>query len=188
MATPPGLLLVDDALSETHELVLRAQFATLRSAGVADARRSLHDHAPAVVVTELQLPDGDGVDVCRLAKSLPHRPLVIAVTAATDRVPAALEAGCDAILLKPCAPNLLCSRIGRLRRLRESSPSAATTNRRWSDIVCPNCHGHGHGNGALAFDFAEHRKVWFACLACQHVWLTRPRGEMKTGLSRRAAP
>jgi DNA-binding response OmpR family regulator len=96
-----------------------------------------------------------------------------------------LVAGCDGILLKPFAANLLYARIGRLLRTRaeqlqfracrgdgasDVSPrleALATTNRTWQDTACPSCRN----GGAVSFEFSSHRRAWYACLWCKKVWL-----------------
>jgi len=89
--------------------------------------------------------------------------------------PAALKAGCHAILLKPFAPNLAAGRIGRLSRelpmgvtSSRSTPAVQYgTNRAWAATHCPECDTAA----ATSFEFASYRRMWYACLACDHVWL-----------------
>jgi DNA-binding response OmpR family regulator len=144
---------------------------------------------PLPLVSQAVLSDGNGVDVCRMAKALAHPPLVIVTPTTAEQVPAALKAGCNAVLLRPFSPNLLCARIGRLRQLshravtmhravhREdiavnvylSNDASVTTNHLWNEIVCPRCNRRG----ATGFDFVSHRRMWCACLSCDHVWIAR---------------
>lgn len=192
--SPPGsvhpILIADDATSDPCVHALRGPYAPCVTRSLAAATRQLSEVQPVIIVTELVLPDGDGVEICHAARALPRPPLVIVTTAATDRVPAALIAGCNAVLLKPYSPNLLCARIGRLLQIsdrisanihraishkkiavsvHESTVAPATTNLFWNDIQCPGC---GRA-GATSFDFASHRQMWCACLTCQRVWLAR---------------
>ena len=89
---------------------------------------------------------------------------------------AALKAGCHAVLLRPFAPNLLAARLGRLSREIPTTPNALRglaalqlvgTNRVWPDTQCPTCHA----GGAVSFEFSSYRRMWYACLGCDHVWL-----------------
>jgi len=138
------------------------------------------------------------------AKSLPVPPTVLVTATDVNTVPLLLEAGCDAVLLKPFAPNLLYARVGRLLRARTeqqrirmrpdqtrsrfASPdgnghdgngnghdgngaSLATTNRVWAEVACPQCHH----DGAMSFEFASHRRAWYACLECKSVWMAKRR-------------
>ncbi len=90
--------------------------------------------------------------------------------------PSALKAGCHAILLKPFTMNLVAARLGRL--CREMPVAAASsrlgvvmqtwgTNRTWPDMRCPHCSEAG----AVCFEYSSHRRSWYACLGCDHVWL-----------------
>ena len=56
---------------------------------------------PTVLVTDLILPDGDGLHICRTAKSATNAPAVLMTTSDVQRVPDAIEAGSDSILLNP---------------------------------------------------------------------------------------
>ena len=58
---------------------------------------------PRLVISDLRLPDGDGLDIIRAARMLEMPPAVIAITAFTSRGTrqAALDAGASAFLAKP---------------------------------------------------------------------------------------
>lgn len=191
LPTPrPELLFVDtDQVSARYLPALREQFR-VTSVYTADAAlQSLMRVSPAMVVTELDLSDGPGEEICRRAKQLRVPPTVLVMTPAAERVPSALVAGCDGVLLKPFAPNLLHARIGRLLRARavelrlraqrqyakavylseRSELLAARTNVEWPSTHCPHC---AH-QGVTSFEYASHRRAWFACLACQKVWISR---------------
>lgn len=108
--TEPGLirvLLVDD-----HPVVrmglhaIEAVDPAIRIVGEASTAESawtrIQTSEPDVVLLDMRLPDGDGADVCRLAKSAFPRLRVICLTSYTDPslVLAALGAGADGYLLK----------------------------------------------------------------------------------------
>lgn len=50
-----------------------------------------------VIVTDIELPDGAAINLCREAKALPKPPVVLVTTEQVHRVPEALEARCDGI-------------------------------------------------------------------------------------------
>lgn len=173
--------------------MLRTRFEVSAVSSEDQASRALRALHPTLVITELALPEGDGVSVCRQSKAVtPDPPSVLATTPVAERVPDALIAGCDGVLLKPFAPNLLSARIGRLLRqrtkaLRErtmwqrakaahliehSCEVLAGTNLVCRDTYCPTC---AQGN-VVSFDAASHRRMWYACLPCQKVWIG-PRGD-----------
>ena len=192
--TPPGqasILFVDPSPEDDVLASLRSRFEVVEAATVVAAIRSLKLVRPSAVVTELTLPDGDGVAICQDAKRQPERAAVLVTTATAQDVPAALIAGCDGVLLKPYQPNLLHARLGRLLRERAArlqrhaslqnqkiahlkqrfTEGPTGTNRTWSETHCPSCAA---GN-AVSFDAVSHRRMWFACLGCRHVWIAKRR-------------
>lgn len=180
------LLMVDATPSSSCLNLLANQFDSTAVTTVAAAVHHLGQLQPDIVVTELAFDEGNGIEICRLARARPRPPLVIVTTALRERVPAVLQAGCSSVLLKPYAPNLLCARIGRLlsasglamrletgslQKRRTEGFAGITTNQISNDIDCPQCHRRG----PTSFDFADHRRMWCACLTCDHVWLARRR-------------
>lgn len=169
-----GLLLVVAGEAEAQNYAVDPQFARLVAHTTADAVQLLPREHPDLVVIDGDEPVVDCCAVCAAAKALASAKVLVA-TDTVQRVPAVIKAGCDAVLLKPFAPNLFVARLSRM--LRESSPSRPEpasngsngTNRHWPDTVCPNCGGRG----ATSFDFASYRRAWYACLACDSVWLGR---------------
>jgi CheY-like chemotaxis protein len=83
---------------------------------VAQARQ----HRPDIVLLDLRMPGMTGNDVVRILRSDPSfAPVpIIALTAhALDRERrAALEAGFDEVIAKPCLPNELLAAVGRILR------------------------------------------------------------------------
>jgi two-component system response regulator PrrA len=110
------VLVVDDESDflATFERLLRRQgyevvLATSRAAGVAAVAR---DH-PHLVISDLRLPDGDGLDVVRAARAIVDPPAVIVVTGypSEETRRAALAAGATTFLAKPFAAATLLAAI-----------------------------------------------------------------------------
>jgi DNA-binding response OmpR family regulator len=98
-------------------VVLRLNGFDAREARTAEAAlRATSETRPAVVVVDLDLPDGDGCALIRRVRRLPNPPAVVVVTghAAEGARRAATEAGAVAYLLKPADPSELARLIGRL--------------------------------------------------------------------------
>jgi DNA-binding response OmpR family regulator len=186
----PELLFVDpDSMAAEYGASLRREFRVDAVNTVPDALNYLSRRSPALIVTDISVRGGSGVDVCRAAKSVAVPPAVLVTTNEVERVPDALAAGCDAVLLKPFAPNLLYARIGRLIRersaqLRERSRTqhakadhlseraellSQGTNRVWPRTFCPYCNH----SGVTSFEYASHRRAWYACLECRKVWIAK---------------
>ena len=150
-----------------------AGFTRLVAHTTADAIRLIESERPRLAVLDWDNPTIDGVEVCRAAQRL-GTPSMLITTSAPERVPSALKCGVHGVLLKPFAPNLLAGRLGRLLRETSNRPGGqlrvlgySGTNRVWADVACGQC-----GNrGATSFDFSNYRRMWYACLACESVWL-----------------
>ena len=107
--TPPAplVLLIDDSELVTDALgvLLGASGYQVRTAAtVAAAIRSARNETPAVMLVDLTLPDGDGLDVVRaLDRDGVPRGVAVALTGHDDPATEArcLAAGCHAVLVKP---------------------------------------------------------------------------------------
>ncbi|MEW6272542.1 MAG: response regulator transcription factor [Thermodesulfobacteriota bacterium] len=86
-----------DAIAAHESLALQAAAATC-----AEARRALDAATPDVLLTDLGLPDGDGVELIREVRrrGLPTQCMVITVFGDEKHVVAAIEAGALGYLLK----------------------------------------------------------------------------------------
>jgi DNA-binding NarL/FixJ family response regulator len=102
-----GVILVEDD-DRTRARLARAieGHAQLRLLGAAasceEARRLFARERPQVLITDLGLPDGDGVDLIREARRQSPETLVLVITVFGDEqhVVAAIEAGAMGYLLK----------------------------------------------------------------------------------------
>ncbi|MEQ1495656.1 MAG: response regulator [Novosphingobium sp.] len=123
------LLLVDDeaALREPlAEYLARQGFVVTQAANAAEARSSLRDDTPDLVLLDIMMPGEDGLSLCRhLAET--HRVPTILLTArgeATDRI-VGLEIGADDYVTKPFEPRELVARIRSVLRRASKGPAAA---------------------------------------------------------------
>ena len=134
-APAPKVLVLDDD-AEIRELVcahLRAERCeTLAVATIAQARAALDGAPPDVVVLDLNLPDGDWVDLCREMRAKGFRGAVIVVTArdtTVDRI-LGLEFGADDYVVKPFEARELTARIrSALRRMADAPAGHAVTHK-----------------------------------------------------------
>lgn len=82
--------------------------------------------APRLAILDWQMPEMDGIDVCRRVKSSQERPFtyVIMLTGrdAEEDMVAGLDAGADDYLTKPVEPPILRSRLKAARRIVEAVP------------------------------------------------------------------
>jgi DNA-binding response OmpR family regulator len=185
------LLVESDENALRYTSALREKFRVTHASTVDGALRAIERTPPALVVTELALAGAGtaGTTICRAAKQLAIPATILVTTTDVDQVPDAILAGCDAVLLKPFAPNLLFARVGRLvrsrstelryRAVRQRAKSQhlqersdlllAGTNQQWPNTHCPYCIHQG----VTSFEFTSYRRAWYACLECKKVWLAK---------------
>ncbi|MEM1266960.1 MAG: response regulator [Pseudomonadota bacterium] len=142
MDTPePQILIIDDArdIREPLGQYLRKQgYRTVLAANAGEARRSLAESTPALVVLDVMMPGEDGLSLCRWLVSEGGPPVILLTAMAdeTDRI-VGLELGADDYLVKPFNPRELLARIRAvLRRAPQPEAKVATGRRRFG----PWCH------------------------------------------------
>lgn len=166
---PLRVVLVDD-----HELIrtgLARAFereADLTVVGVAgsvgQALQVISEQRPDVVVTDLQLPDGTGLDIVKTIRQRNERLGLVVLTmhSGDDHIFAAMEAGASAFVGKD-APSrevvsaarhsavsprtFLCSGLAEamMRRANDDRPRLSEREREVLDLLA-----EGHGTGAIA--------------------------------------
>ena len=108
-ADPSTVLIVDDepSIREFLNLALEQEgYAVVEAADGAQAIQLLEQHQPppsqlCLVLLDMMLPNGDGVDVLRHLASLGTYVPVVAMSASSLHLQAALAAGARATLPKP---------------------------------------------------------------------------------------
>lgn len=85
---------------------------------IADARAWLSDGAPALVVLDRHLPDGDGLELIPEIKRSPRLGdvpiLLVSASVLPEDIEAAMAAGCDGFLAKPVRVKPLVDEVRRL--------------------------------------------------------------------------
>jgi two-component system, OmpR family, response regulator MprA len=123
------LVVEDDAAvrnSVSRALRLEGYETELHEEG-ASAIRSLQVAAPDAILLDLQLPDVDGLEICRRVRATGDRTPILMVTArdAVDDRVAGLDAGADDYLVKPFDLAELFARLRALLRRRGPSEGEA---------------------------------------------------------------
>lgn len=161
------VLLVDD-----HELIRqglarafeRDQDMTVvgQAGDVAGAREAYADLSPDVVVTDLQLPDGHGLEVVRSVRQVSDTTGVVVLTmhAGDDQIFAAMEAGASAFVGKDSraaevisaakhaavAPRtFLCSGLSAAMMRRATAPATPRLSGREEEVLALLADGLGTG-------------------------------------------
>lgn len=115
---PQILLLEDDAaLSSDIALALKAAGRVVPCADLAAARQALSAQHFDLLLLDVNLPDGSGLDLCREVRRTSSVPILFltARDAEYDEV-AGLEAGADDYIVKPFSLAVLRARVGAALR------------------------------------------------------------------------
>jgi DNA-binding response OmpR family regulator len=126
------ILLVED--EEEIAVLVRAYlerdgFRVVWAARGVDGLLALEQHEVRLAILDLQLPDADGLDLCRAIRQQSQLPIVI-LTARDDEVDriTGLELGADDYVPKPFSPRELVARVRAvLRRADPDSSDEITT-------------------------------------------------------------
>jgi len=124
------VLIVDDSLTvrmNLAEILDAAALPTVACATLEEARRKLAEQQFALVILDMLLPDGDGIELLKHIRSMPSASETAVMLLSTeaevrDRV-RGLTTGADEYVGKPYDPNYLVARAREL--VRRSAPDAA---------------------------------------------------------------
>ena len=107
----------EDIRALIAELLRQSGFETIEAATGADGIAAVRDRQPDVVTLDLNLPDLDGIEVCRRIREITDA-YVVMLTARPDEIDRlmGLEIGADDYLTKPFSPRELRARIAAMLR------------------------------------------------------------------------
>jgi two-component system KDP operon response regulator KdpE len=116
----PRVLVVDDEpqIVRGLKVILRADGYEVETATTqAEAAAALAAHPPDVVLLDLVLPDGSGVETCRALRSWSRIPVVVLSAVGDEREKVrALDAGADDYVTKPFNADELLARLRAVLR------------------------------------------------------------------------
>lgn len=118
---PSKILIVDDEPQITRVLrtALSTQGYTIRVAGNGvQGLETAHEWKPDLVITDLAMPEMDGVELCRELRAVSQVPIIVLSVRNQDRMKIeALDAGADDYVTKPFSIQELQARVrAQLRR------------------------------------------------------------------------
>ena len=188
-----SILIVDDdsdlrgALAE--QLELHEDFAALQAENAAEGLKLAREKQIDLIILDVDLPDMDGREACKLLRGSGVRTPIVMLTAKTDTldVVLGLESGADDYVLKPFKPQELIARVrARLRRGDEPDQERLTIGDLTIDVA-----GHSVKRGSqtlgltpLEFDLlvALARKPWQVFtreVLLEQVWGYRHAGDTR---------
>jgi len=126
----PLILVVED-YADTQELYCELlEQAGFRVAGAATGSEAVDkalELVPDVILMDLSLPEMDGFEATRRIRRDPRlqRAAIVALTghSTADVSKSVKQAGCDSLLVKPCAPAELLAEIQRLLTAQVGNPT-----------------------------------------------------------------
>lgn len=115
------VLVVDDEPQITRVLrrsLVAHQYDVRTAADGASALDTFHDFHPNLVITDLQMPEMSGLELCREIRKISEVPIIVLSVKGEERQKvAALDAGADDYVTKPFGMNELVARVrATLRR------------------------------------------------------------------------
>src|SRR4051795_7803031 len=121
------ILLVEDETSITEPLVeaLRGEGFDAEVAGTVAQALELARRDPDLVLLDVMLPDGSGLDVCRELRRTSQVPIIMLTARGeeADRI-VGLELGADDYVVKPFSAREVTARIRAVLRRAEQAPAA----------------------------------------------------------------
>jgi two-component system, OmpR family, KDP operon response regulator KdpE len=131
-ASKGNILVVDDEPQITRVLktTLASQgYATRMAADGDEALQLIKDWNPDLIITDLRMPNMDGLELCRHVRLKSRVPIIVLSVKGEEQIKvAALDAGADDYVMKPFSVNELLARVrANLRRVsveQEQEPEA----------------------------------------------------------------
>ncbi len=117
----------DQALARlVHDYLDRNGFRAITAAGVESGRQRLANDQPELLVLDLGLPDGNGLDILRDLRRTSTLPVIILTARGeeVDRI-VGLELGADDYMVKPFSPGELVARVRAVLRRSDAASQPA---------------------------------------------------------------
>ena len=125
------ILVVDDEPQITRVLrgsLTAHKYLVRTAADGVSALDTFHDWKPDLVVSDLQMPEMDGIELCREIRKISQTPIIVLSVKGGEKTKIeALDAGADDYITKPFSTNELMARIrANLRRISPQETEIVT--------------------------------------------------------------
>ncbi len=114
----PAILVVEDSprnMALIRAILARRQYRVALAATLAEARTRIAEVTPDLILLDIRLPDGNGLDLVRELRSDPTRQGIKVLVVSASVLPAdrsaVVAAGCDGFMAKPLHPAELLAEI-----------------------------------------------------------------------------
>jgi len=146
MAEPASTTLVvidddPDILRATARILTQAGYQVVTGASAAEALALTRQHQPALLLLDVMLPDGNGVDVARQIKSEPTLVGVFVIllsglkTTGEDQAAGLTSGLADGYIARPISKTELLARVDAMLRLRSAQEALRETLARWEKLA-----------------------------------------------------
>lgn len=133
-------------LVEDEEHIARAVTASLKEAGyevyraqdLSQGRLEAATRSPQLIILDLGLPDGDGIDLIRTVRSYSNVPIIIlSARSGEDSKVTALDLGADDFIAKPFGMTELLARVrAHLRRMTNVDTTNQGSRFSFGNVTC----------------------------------------------------
>lgn len=125
------ILVVDDESQITRVLrgsLTAHKYLVRTAADGVSALDTFHDWKPDLIVSDLQMPEMDGIELCREIRKISQTPIIVLSVRGEEKTKIeALDAGADDYITKPFSTNELMARIrANLRRISTEKTEIVT--------------------------------------------------------------
>lgn len=169
MNAKPVILVVDDdetRLTTMVKLLHGAQYRTLQANNGMDVLKVVDESKPDLVLLDVNLPDGNGLEVCRRIKTGEQKNtfviLISGLSTDSDSQAQGLEFGADGYLVRPISNRELLARVNAMLRIQAAEQALRVSEERLCSI---------YENLPLAYqtldekgNFLDINKVWLETL------------------------
>lgn len=125
------VLVVDDEPQITRVLrhsLTAHRFDVRTAADGVSGLDTFHDWHPDLIITDLQMPEMDGIEFCREIRKTSNLPIIVLSVRGEERTKVeALDAGADDYVTKPFGIDELLARVRAALRRQQGSESATET-------------------------------------------------------------
>ena len=189
MAQGALVLVVDDRPDARYvrsRALTAAGLRVIEAASVRETFQQAGSHSPDVILLDVELPDGNGLDACRRLRedSKTAGCAIIQISAHFDRPidqVNALDIGADAFLPASAEPAVLVATVRALIRMRRAEAALRETDQRKDEFLAVLAHEIRNPLGALrmALAYFEHAPMSDASMVRARDIMLRQIGQLK---------